>query len=719
MVGNTLIILALLSILFSVYKYYLALRGNNKALISARYGYHTAAAFVILASMFFLFIILNHQYQYEYVFNYTNADLSTGLLISTFYAGQEGSFLLWLLLATIVGIVLQNYSSKKEDLEPAFMLIYSLVIVFLLIMVTPFFKSPFNLIWSETNYIDVKYINQSFLTLPFMQNFIFTDPRSNQTFVQVGADLFAALKSNGTAISDFIISGKGLNPLLQNFWMEVHPPILFLGFALSIVPFTFAVSALIKNKYEKWINLALPWTIAALVILGLGLMIGGYWAYGVLGWGGFWGWDPVENASLIPWLVSVALIHTMLIQKQTQIIKKPGNFAKTNIVLAVSMFLLVLYSTFLTRSGILSKASVHSFEDPGSAVYIFLIVFILTFTIIGIGGVLYRRKSLSNKNNSRGKYLSRETGLLYGSMILLASALVVFVGTSAPIFSESVEVGFYNKMNLPLVIIMCLLIGLSLFLRWRETNGKDFMKSLISPILISIILIVAIFLLGLQIPVEKNLLYIPFLFSIALTIVVNLQMIIRVFRNGVYFLGGHLAHIGFALFLFGVLTSSTLSKFSQIDLPRGIKTHVLNYDLTFLGAKPIADGNKYSFDINVEGKNKDYTASPVMFISNFNNELMREPYIREGLTKDLYFSPISYIDKSENNSGKASPTSLKQNDNGIIQNPAEVLTVDVSTKPFMSFVWLGVLIMSIGFTIVILRRNRENKIFNNIEKGEK
>jgi cytochrome c-type biogenesis protein CcmF len=710
-IGNALVILALASALYSVFKYYQALNGNNKALISARYGYHTAAAFVILASMFFLFIILNHQYQYQYVFNYTNADLSTGLLISTFYAGQEGSFLLWLLLAAIVGIVLQNYSSKKEDLEPAFMLIYSLVIVFLLVMVTPFFKSPFNLIWSETNYIDVKYINQSFLTLPFLQNFIFTDSRSNQTFVQMGADLFAALKSNGIAISDFITSGKGLNPLLQNFWMEVHPPILFLGFALSIVPFTFAVSALIKNKYDKWINLALPWTIAASVILGLGLMIGGYWAYGVLGWGGFWGWDPVENASLIPWLISVALIHTMLIQKQTQIIKKPGNFAKTNIVLAVLMFLLVLYSTFLTRSGILSKASVHSFEDPGSAVYIFLLVFILTFTIIGIGGVLYRRNSLSNKKINREKYLSRETGLLYGALILVASALVVFVGTSAPIFGESVEVSFYNKMNLPLVIIMCLLIGLSLFLRWRETNGNDFIKSLIIPVLISAAIAFVIhFLFGLNIPFKNNLLFIPFYFSILFTVVVNIQMISRVFRNGFYFWGGHLAHIGFALFLFGVLASSTLSQSRQIDLPRGIKTHVLKYDLTFLGAKPISGGNKYAFDINVETKTNDYTASPVMFISDFNNELMREPFIKEGLTKDLYFSPISYVDKSENNSVKASPTLLKQNVNGVIQNPAEVLTVDVSTKPFMSFVWLGVLIMSIGFFIVILRRNKENKI---------
>ncbi len=714
MFGNVFIILAFLAALFSVFKYYQATNGNKKALISARYGYHIMSALVISASLFFLYIIVTHQYQYKYVFDYSNADLSTGLLLSTFYAGQEGSFMLWLLLAVIVGIVLQNYTSKRDDLEPAFMLIYTLVVSFLIIMVTPFFKSPFNFIWSDANYIDVKYINQSLLNLPILQNFIFNDSKTNQSFVQMGPDLISTLKSNGIAVGDFLIKGKGLNPLLQNFWMEVHPPILFLGFALSIVPFTFSVSALIKNKYDQWIKLALPWTIAASVVLGLGLMIGGYWAYGVLGWGGFWGWDPVENASLIPWLISVALIHTMLIQKQTQISNKLGRLAKTNLVLAALMFILVIYSTFLTRSGILSKASVHSFEDPGAAVYIFLILFILTFTIIGLGGVYYRRKSLTGFNNNKEKFLSRENGLLYGSLFLVASALVVFVGTSAPIFGGSVEVSFYNKMNLPLVIIMCLLISLSLFLRWRETDGNNFIKSLIPPLLISILFSVAAsILLGIN-----DFLFVFFLFSIIFTIVVNIQMLIRFFsrrdgfpRNGFYFWGGHLAHIGFALFLFGVLASGTLSKSQQIDLPLGIKTKVLNLNLTFVGGRAIVGINKYAFDINVNDKSRTYTASPIMFISDFNNELMREPYIVEGFTKDLYFSPLSYVDKNEDSPAKAEHTSLKEQNNATAA-PAEVLTIEVSTKPFISFVWIGVFIMSIGFVIVVLRRNRENKILN-------
>ncbi len=714
MFGNVFIILAFIAAVISVVKYYQVSKGNESALTFARYCFHIMSALVISASLFFLYIIATHQYQYNYVFNYSNSDLSTGLLISTFYAGQEGSFMLWLLLAVVVGIFLQSYTSKKENLEPVFMMIYSLVLVFLIAMVTPFFKSPFNIIWSQSNYIDVKYINQSLLNLPFLQNYIFTDSKTNQSFVQMSKDLVDALKSNGIAIGDFLVKGKGLNPLLQNFWMEVHPPILFLGFALSIVPFTFAVSALIKNKFDQWIKLALPWTVAASLILGLGLMIGGYWAYGVLGWGGFWGWDPVENASLIPWLVSVALIHTMLIQKHSQNVDKDkiGRFAKTNIVLAVLTFLLVLYSTFLTRSGILSKASVHSFEDPGAAVYAFLILFILTFTFIGLGGVYYRRRSLAGHINIKEKFLSRENGLLYGSLFLIASALVVFVGTSAPLIGESVETSFYNRMNLQLAVIMGLLIGLSLFLRWRETDGSNFVKSLLPSILISIIVSVTVLImLGIN-----NLLYVLLLFSIVFTIAVNVQKLISVFGSGYHFWGGHIAHIGFALFLFGVLASSTLSKSKQIDLPLDVKANVLNYDLTFTGAKPIEGENKYAFNINVNSKNNAFTASPIMFISDFNNDIMREPYIYVGFTKDLYFSPLSYVDSSEKNA-KVEHTALKENNNTAAP-PSEILTVEVSTKPFISFVWIGVFIMSAGLILVILRRNRENKILNNVSTNK-
>ncbi len=701
MFGDVVVLLAFIAALYSVYNYYRAFAGNEKALNHARYAYHIMTVFIISASLFLLYIIVTHQYQYKYVFEYSSAQLSTGLLASTFYAGQEGSFLLWLLMAVIIGAILQNYTSRTKGLEPGFMMIYTLIVVFLIVMVTPLFKSPFALIWSDPNFVNIKYLNQSLIRMPLFQSFIFSDPGSGQTFIKFGPDLMNILKSNGIHISNFLVEGKGLNPLLQNFWMEVHPPILFLGYALSAVPFTFAAWALVTNKYRDWIKFALPWAIATALVLGLGLMIGGYWAYGVLGWGGFWGWDPVENASLIPWIIAVALIHTLLIQRQTQGSDNFGRFAKTNLVFGALTFITVLYSTFLTRSGILSKASVHSFEDPGSTVYIFLIIFILTFVIIGLGGILFRIKHLSSKDTVSEKFLSRETGLFYGALFLAASALVVFVGTSAPILGQSVEISFYNKMNMPLALIMCLLIGISLFLKWRETDGNEFIKSTLPAFIISLVVsVAAVLLLGI-----KDFEYDVFLFSTVFTVTVNIQILIRVFKNGFYFWGGHFAHIGFAVFLFGVLISSTLTMSQQTELPLNVKTHVLNVDLTFTGAKPIDNGSKYAFDINVIEANKTYTVSPVMFMSDYNNSLMREPYILEGLSKDLYFSPISYVDDA-NNSAKASPAAMQKASN----MPSEILTVEVSTKPFMSFVWLGVVIMSIGFFLAILRRNKVNKI---------
>src|SRR4030042_1065601 len=365
MIGNIILTLALCAGVFSVIMFYLTYRGYENTLKMARISYHAMTILVISASVFLLYAILTHQYQYQYVFNYSGNDLPTGLLMSTFYAGQEGSFLLWAFFAVIIGLMLLEYTSKRGDLEPRVMTVFTLAAVFLLIMVNPLLKSPFSYIWSQPDYIDLKFINPAYISLPFLTNFHFQDPGSGQHFIKLSSDLYSVLMSNGITINDFIVQGKGLNPLLQNFWMQIHPPLLFVGFAMSAVPFSFAFAAMMKNEYREWIKQALPWVLACAMVLGLAIMLGGYWAYGVLGWGGYWGWDPVENSSLVPWLIGVASIHTLLVQKKTQAGGGAGRFVKTNLILSVLTFVLVLYSTFLTRSGILGDASVHSFVDPG------------------------------------------------------------------------------------------------------------------------------------------------------------------------------------------------------------------------------------------------------------------------------------------------------------------------------------------------------------------
>ena len=320
--------------------------------------------------------------------------------------------MLWLLLTSIVGIFLQSYTSKRGDLELRVMTVFTLATTFLLIMVSPLFKNPFAYIWTEPIFIPVKSISAGFLNLPWMQSFLFSDGSSGQTFVKMSSDLYAKLTAAGISVNQFIADGRGLNPQLLNFWMQIHPPILFTGFSMSTVPFSFAVAALMKNDYKDWVRQSFPWVLAGAGILGLGIMLGGYWAYEMLGWGGYWAWDPVENSSLIPWLVGVASVHTLLVQRKSQSKGGIGKYAKTNLILCIMTYVLVLYSTFLTRSGVLGDASVHSFVDPGMLVYLFLVIFIGTFIALGFGMLMYRWKYLTEAASSDEDLLSRKISII-------------------------------------------------------------------------------------------------------------------------------------------------------------------------------------------------------------------------------------------------------------------------------------------------------------------
>jgi cytochrome c-type biogenesis protein CcmF len=558
--------------------------------------------------------------------------------MSTFYAGQEGSFLLWGLFTAIVGLVLLEYTSKRGDLEPRVMMIFTFALTFLLVMVNPLLKSPFNYIWSEVSYLDIKNMNQTYLSVPFIQNFIFQDSSTNTTYIKMGKELYAHLSANSVSLNEFIIEGKGLNPLLQNFWMQIHPPALFIGFAMSTVPFAFAVSALIKNEYRDWVKQALPWVLAGTMILGFAIMLGGYWAYGVLGWGGYWGWDPVENSSLVPWIIGVASVHTLLVQRKTQGKKGIGRFVKTNLILAVLTYVLVLYSTFLTRSGILGDASVHSFGEPGMLVYWLLIIFMLSFVLMGLGGLAFRWKYLEKHFTHEENILSRELALFTGSVALIASAIIILVGTSTPIFGTSVEISFYNELNLPIAIIIGLLNGFSLLLKWKQTGGKDLLKNskiTIAATLISTLLIV---LIGGVYDIMLVILTIATAFSLF----VNLEIAFKILRGRKTFLGAYISHIGIALFLLGVVATGGYTKDKQLDLVKGDKVNLFGYDLTFLGYKPIDNGKKYAFEIEIIEGGRSSIVSPVMYIAEFNNSLMREPDILNQLTKDLYISPIGF-----------------------------------------------------------------------------
>ena len=496
MLGSIVLSLALASSLFAMAMYFLSFKGYKNTINYGRIAYHSMAMLVIAASAILLYSILTHDYSNKYIYSYSSNELPKGILAATFWAGQEGSFMLWVLLTAIVGIVLQNYSSKRGDLEARVMSVFTLSTSFLLIMVSPLFKNPFAYIWSEPVFINLKDINSAFLNQPWIQNFLFSDNSTNQNFVKMDSALYAALSSAGIAVKDFVIDGKGLNPQLLNFWMQIHPPILFIGFSMATVPFAFAVAAMMKNEYTQWVKQALPWVLAGAGILGLGIMLGGYWAYEMLGWGGYWAWDPVENSSLIPWLVGVASIHTLLVQRKSQAKGGIGKYAKTNLILSIMTYVLVLYSTFLTRSGVLGDASVHSFVDPGMLVYLFLVIFIGTFIVLGFGMLLYRWKYLSEKVETDEALLSRDLSLFTAAIVLCASALIVLVGTSAPLFGSSVDTFFYDEMHVPIGIIIGLLNGLSLLLKWKQSDGQELLKKSLLSVAFSIIFTALLIIFG-------------------------------------------------------------------------------------------------------------------------------------------------------------------------------------------------------------------------------
>jgi cytochrome c-type biogenesis protein CcmF len=505
-------------------------------------------------------------------------------------------------------------------------------------------------------FLEMSSINPQYLELPFLQQFFFTDNSSGTGFIQMNSELHSLLAGSAISVNQFIADGKGLNPQLLNFWMQIHPPILFIGFAMATVPFAFALGALLKNDYKEWVRQAFPWLLAGMGILGLGIMLGGYWAYEMLGWGGYWAWDPVENSSLIPWIVGVAGIHTLLVQRKSQSKGGIGKFAKTNLILCVLTYVLVLYSTFLTRSGVLGDASVHSFVDPGNMVYFFLLLFTSTFLILGLGAIVYRWRYLTDNTQTEEGLLSRELALFTAAVVLLASGLIIFVGTSAPIFGQSVDTFFYNEMNLPIAIIIGLLNGLSLLIKWRNTKTEDLLKKSLPSLGIALLISILIIVFG----GLSEILIMLLTFSMAFSLVVNAEIAYKIIKGNKKMLGAYVAHIGIALFILGVIGSSVNSQQEDVDLVKNETISAFGYDLTFTGWIPIDNNTKYSFNIDVKSGDSEYKVKPVMYVSDFNNSLMRIPAILTLPSQDLYIAPLGYDEAKHNHSHDGTRVSLKK-----------------------------------------------------------
>jgi cytochrome c-type biogenesis protein CcmF len=287
--GTILLWLAFLLGIASIAAYVMVIRGREEWRSLARQAYVLMTAAVVIVSCLLLYLLITHDYRLAYVWSYSDNLLPLHYLISTFWGGQEGSFLLWIFWGVLLGLPLMKFARSYES---RVMVFYNLTLLSLIMLLLK--QDPFRF-------------------------------------------------HEGLTAAMIPMDGQGLNPLLQNPWMVVHPPVMFIGYASLAIPFAFALAALWMQRYDEWTKVSLPWVLLSLGTLGLAIMLGGYWAYETLGWGGYWGWDPVENASLVPWLMTAALGHGMLLQRSR------NRFRRLNLVLAVAAYLLVVYATFLTR----------------------------------------------------------------------------------------------------------------------------------------------------------------------------------------------------------------------------------------------------------------------------------------------------------------------------------------------------------------------------------
>jgi len=532
--GHLFVILSFVTSLMATYAYFKASNASIEELPSrirfARilFYLHAFSVLGIIVSLFS--IISNHYYEYHYAWNHSSNTLPIHYMISSFWEGQEGSFLLWIFWHSVLGFFMIRTGKQWEaSTLTVFMLVQAFLTSMILGVVIPI--------------INIKLGSSPFILLRDAMD----------------APIF---KTNPDFVPE---DGTGLNPLLQNYWMVIHPPTLFLGFAATLVPFAFCIAGLWKKQFREWVKPALPWALFATMVLGAGIVMGAYWAYETLNFGGYWSWDPVENAVYIPWVILVASYHVMLISKN-----ETG--LKTSIILVISTFILILYSTFLTRSGILGDASVHSFTDLGLSGQ--LLLYLFAFLVLSIVLVIYRWKSLPSDEGEISAY-SREFWIFLGVTALCLMGFQVLYTTSFPVFNAVVELFggisnlapptdapvYYSKIQLWFSVAVALISGSAQFFWWRGMNKSKLLNEFFYPVVLTMVLSSVIILTAKM----TSLPYILLLTSGIYIIMTNLRIMISLFKTGFNLTGGALAHVGIGFMLIGILFSSGYSKVISLN----------------------------------------------------------------------------------------------------------------------------------------------------------
>ncbi|RPI20978.1 MAG: heme lyase CcmF/NrfE family subunit [Acidobacteria bacterium] len=620
-----------------------ALGGWRKSLPLTRSAENAAiAAFGILVatSVSLWYLLLTDQFVVEYVAQYSTSKMPAVYKFTAFWGGQSGSLLLWALVLSFFSFiaVVQNRHRNRELMPYAVSVLMGILLFFTVLL--------------------------NFLTNPF------------NTLTQVPVD------------------GQGLNPLLQNAYMVIHPPALYLGYIGVSLPFAFAMGALMSGKLDtSWIRTTRQWSLISWVFLTFGIALGGMWAYEELGWGGYWAWDPVENASFMPWLVSTAFLHSVMITE------KKGMLRTWNFILVLLAFQLSIFGTFITRSGVIS--SVHSFALSNLGP--FFVVFLASTALFTVFWIVYRSPQLKSEQRMKS-FLSREASFLLNNWLFLSICFAVFWGTVFPILSEwvtgekiTVSVPFFNNVSMPLALALLILTGVCPLIAWRKASAKNFRRNFLYPLaagLVTGLIAVAVGVRSL----------IPLVFFSACGFV--MATIVFEFYKGARarqtirptgFLtavkdlslmnkrryGGFIIHAGVVLVFFGIIASSFFRIEEEFSVRQGDFFKIGDYTLVFKGLSERSDPEKNVVTAKLDVLKNGAKIDEVLAEKHFHHKSeqpMTEVSIRPTLKEDLYVVLAGW-------------------DKGVV-------SFHVFVNPLVQWIWIGIGIMVLGGLFVMLPNSK-------------
>jgi len=685
--GHFFIVLSLVASLAATIAYFLATQSKTEAdgiawKKLARYAFilEVVSVFAIFGILFY--IIHNHLFEYHYAWKHSSRSLEFKYLLACFWEGQEGSFLLWSACHSILGVILIK---RSKNWEAPVMTIVSFAQFALATMVAGLYifgwkmgSNPFILL-RDSGVLD------------------------NAAALHINFDVNQPLRPD---YMQSIKDGNDLNPLLQNYWMVIHPPVLFMGFASTIVPFAFAMAGLWKKQYGEWTKPALPWALFSAAVLGVGIMMGGMWAYESLTFGGYWAWDPVENASLVPWMILVSGIHTLLIYRHS------GHSLRATYLFFILAFGFILYSTFLTRSGILGESSVHAFTDLGMNFQ--LLTFLLIFVLPSLAFFFARYNKIPSVQKEENTS-SREFWMFIGALVFFLSAIVIIGKTSLPVFNkifgtniappEDAEFA-YNSIQIYVAIIIAALTAVSQYLKYKDTSGKYFWKKILVPTIITLVLSALFIVFGAidynkKGPVFQGSIWLAVVCSIY-TIVANAGYIWLGLKGNLKVSGGSISHVGFGMVLLGILLSSSNKEIlsnniggipaplaegedprENLTLVKDMTANMGRYSLTYEGDSAHPKKQQWYYKVRFKSNDgkEEFVLMPNAFVNYKGNEgLMANPSAKHYWDHDV-FTYITSIPNPENEKDTSSfkPFTRKAGDS-LFYSRGFIIIQDVKQK---------------------------------------